>query len=342
MAKHYPLYFLFLFITASLAIVFFIIQPFFGPLILAMVFAFLFHPTYEKILSFIPTRSSTASLITTMIAVIILLLPVTLIGNQVFQESKHVYQNLISDNTGGFLGLVESSINYARESLPLPSDLNIDISQYAKDSLRSIIQNLGVIFSSFAKILLNVFIFLMAFYFFLKDGDKLKDYIIALSPLNDKDDSLIVSRLKKAVLAVVKGNLTISLIQGTLTGIGFAIFGIPNAVLWGTTAAIAALIPGIGTALVITPFVIFLFFTGNTFNAVGLLLWGMTAVGLVDNVLGPKLVSRNMQIHPLVVFLSVLGGFSFFGPLGFILGPLAISLSIGLIDIYFSLKTKQI
>ena len=102
--------------------------------------------------------------------------------------------------------------------------------------------------------------------------------------------------------------------------------------------AITALVPGVGTALVITPAIIFLFLTGNTFGGVGLLVWGFTAVGLIDNFLGPKIVGRGMQLHPLAVFLAVLGGLAFFGPLGFLLGPLVMSVCVALVDMYSSQK----
>jgi len=184
-------------------------------------------------------------------------------------------------------------------------------------------------------------VFLTAFYFFLKDGHKLKSYFVALSPLADSDDELIVSRLKLAVSATIKGNLAIGLIQGALTGIGFAIFGVPNAALWGGVAVVAAFLPGIGTALVITPAIIFLFLIGNTFGGIGLLIWGLTAVGLVDNFLGPRLVGRGMQLHPLAVFIAILGGLAFFGPLGFLLGPLAMSVCLALIDIHGSFKARE-
>lgn len=76
------------------------------------------------------------------------------------------------------------------------------------------------------------------------------------------------------------------------------------------------------------------------FGAVGLLVWGVVAVGLVDNFLGPKLVGRGMQLHPLAVFIAVLGGLAFFGPLGFILGPLVMSVCLALIDIYAALRKR--
>lgn len=338
--KHPSHFFLFFALAASIVVVYFIAKPFLGPLILAAVFAFLFQPIYQKSLDYLKNRESLAAFSTTIIAIILVLLPITLLGTQIFKESSQLYQSLVLDGGGGFVGTIENILNYVRTVLPIPTDYELDFGQYTKQGLEVLIQNFGTVFSSFAKILINAFVFLTAFYFFLKDGNKLKNYIVALSPLDDTDDESIVSRLKVAVSAAMKGNLAIGLIQGALTGIGFAIFGVPNAVLWGGVAVVAAFLPGIGTSLVIIPAIIFLFLTGNTFGGIGLLLWGVTAVGLIDNFLGPRLVGRGMQLHPLAVFIAVLGGMAFFGPLGFLLGPLAMSVCMALIDIYASLKAK--
>lgn len=334
-------FFLLFCLTAALVVLYFIIKPFLAPLVLAAVFAFLFQPIYQKLLRFTKQRAGLAAFMATVTAMILVVLPIAFLGALIFKESSQLYQALASEDRSGLIEMVKNAADRIRATLSVSELFELNFSQYARQVLEVLVQNLGALFSSFAKILLNAFVFLIAFYFFLKDGRKLKDYFVALSPLSDKDDELIVSRLESAVSATVRGNLVIGLIQGTLTGIGFALFGVPNAVLWGSVAAIMALVPGIGTALVITPAIIFLFLTGNTFGGVGLLAWGLTAVGLVDNILGPKLVGRGMQLHPLAVFLAVLGGMAFFGPLGFLLGPLAMNVCLGLIDIYFSLKARE-
>lgn len=333
-------YFLLLALTASIIVVYFVARPFLGSLILAAVFAFLFQPIYKKFLDTYRERESLAAFSTTLVAIVLVLLPVSFLGTLIFIESIELYQDLSSES-GWFAGSVENVLNQVRIILPLPPGLELDFGEYAKQALEALIQNLGAVFSSFAKMLLNAFVFLTAFYFFLKDGDKLKNYFVALSPLDDTDDEFIVTRLKSAVSAVTKGALAIGLIQGALTGVGFAIFGVPNPALWGGVAAVAAFLPGLGTALVIAPAVIFLFLTNNTFGGIGLLVWGFTAVGLVDNLLGPRLVGRGMQLHPLAVFVGVLGGLVFFGPLGLLLGPLAMSICMTLIETYASLKKRE-
>ncbi|MDO8664313.1 MAG: AI-2E family transporter, partial [Candidatus Liptonbacteria bacterium] len=94
----------------------------------------------------------------------------------------------------------------------------------------------------------------------------------------------------------------------------------------------------IGTALVLLPAILFLFLNGAVFSGIGLIVWGVGVVGLVDNFLGPKLVERGIRLHPFLILLSILGGIGFFGPLGFLLGPLALSLLFALLDIYSSLR----
>jgi predicted PurR-regulated permease PerM len=336
--KHHQLFFFFC-LSVSVVLLFFVVRPLLAPLIMAGVFAFLFQPIYTKLTYWIKGRNSLSAFLVTALSAIIIIIPITFLGTMILKEVAGIYKNLADG--GGVIEKIEGFISETKTSLPLLNYIDIDINKYVSQGLEALAQNIGSIFSRFAKFLLNLFIFLTAFYFLLKDGKKFGRYIVELSPLDDKDDFFIVSRLKSAVKATVKGNLTISLIQGILTGVGFFIFGVPNPVLWGGIAAITALIPGIGTALVLVPGIAYLFISGNTYSGIGLSVWGLTAVGLIDNLLGPRLVGQGMKLHPLAVFVSVIGGMAFFGPLGFIFGPLALSICIALVEIYFSLRKNN-
>lgn len=337
---HHSNYFLLFCLIASLAVVYFILEPFLAPLILAAAFAYLLQPVQGRLTRYFGGRQSLAAFATTLVAVVVLLVPIGLLGTQILKESTQLYVSLAGDGGGGFIGVVENTVASARTVLPIPAGVDLSVGQYATQALGVLASNLGPIFSSLAGILLSTFVFLIALYFLLKDGARLKEYLVATSPLADRDDLMIVSRLQSAVSATVKGSLTIGLVQGVLTGVGFALFGVPNAALWGSVAAVAALVPAVGTALVIAPAILYLFLTGSSAAALGLLLWGFVAVGLVDNLLGPRLIGRGMHLHPLLVFLAVLGGLGFFGPLGFFLGPLVVSLCLALIEIYSSLLPK--
>lgn len=338
--QHVHYFFLLFCLAVSFGVVYLIIQPFFSPLILAAVCAFLLQGVYKKLLYFFKNREGLAAFVTTLIAIVIILVPLTLLGAQVLKESTELYERAVLQDGKYLSTTIKTLVDGARTIVPIPEGTNLDIGAYFEQGLKTLASHLGSIFSSVAKLLLSIVVFLISLYFLLKDGKRLKDYIIRVSPLGDSDDEMIASRLGLAVSSAIKGNLAIGLIQGALTAIGFALFGVPNPVLWGSITTVAALIPGVGTALIITPAILFLFITGNIFGGIGLLIWGVTAVGLVDNLLGPRLIGRGMQLHPLAVFLSVLGGISFFGPLGFLLGPLAMSLCLAFIDIYSSFKTR--
>lgn len=343
-------YFLLVILAGTSILVFFIFRPFLYALILATVFATIFQPVYQKILGFLRGRQGLAALVTTFIVIVFVFTPIIFLGIQISQEAQRLYFSL-TDGSGKdvVFSIFNNSINILQKYFPGIQEfsLNIDgstsltINQYVRQALSWLIQHLGSIFGSFARIAVSSFIFLISLYYLLKDGHRLKGLLISLSPLIDTDDEIIFKKLELAVNSVVKGSLIIAFTQGVLTAIGFAVFGVPNAVLWGTMATIAALIPGIGTALVITPAIIFLFFTSGLFYGFGLLAWGIGAVGLIDNFLGPKLVGHGMRVHPLIILLSVLGGLAFFGPIGFLLGPLTISLFFALLDIYFSLRTRE-
>jgi predicted PurR-regulated permease PerM len=166
-------------------------------------------------------------------------------------------------------------------------------------------------------------------FYLLKDGPKWKEAIVLLSPLTKENNEKIVGRLALAVSGVVKGSLLIAVAQGILLGLGLWIFGVPNAALWGVVAGVLSFIPTFGTALVSGPAIIFLFAIGNTTGAVGLLVWA-----LVDNLLGPLVVGRNMNIPSILIMFAVLGGIALVGPVGILVGPLTLSLLYSLILIY--------
>lgn len=331
-------YFLLILLAAILIIAWQIFSPFFNSLVLAIVFATVFHPVHKKVLKLSYNRKVLASIVTSIAIVLVVLVPISFIGTQIFKESKDLYTSITTNGGVDTISKTVQNLNLLlKNKIPgfpgfVPEMINLD--KYAEGLLRSLVQHLDTIFSSFAKIVTGVFLFLIALYYILKDSEKLKKSIVMLSPLPDKDDEMIFNKLSMAINSVIKGSLTVALLQGTISAIGFLLFGVPNAIFWGTVTVVSALIPGIGTALVLIPAILFLIFTGNVIPAIGLTIWGGVAVGLIDNFLGPKLVGKGMELHPLIVFISVLGGILFFGPLGFLLGPLTMSLLFALIDIY--------
>lgn len=334
----YPQIFLFLCLIAFIVLVFFVVLPFLKPLIIAAILAVIFYPIHLKLMSFIKGKDSLSAFLVTILAIIIVVIPISFLAKTISKEATDMYKYFSNNNV---VEMAEKTVLNIGVFFPPLKNIKLDFVKYISQGLGLVINNIGSLFSSFTKVILDFFVFLIAFYFFLKDGKKLEKYFIKLSPLKDQDDVFILDRLKLAIHGTVIGNLIIKSSQGILAGFGFFMFGIPNPILWGSVAAIAAILPGIGTALVIVPAVIYLFTIGNIYQAIGLGIWGITVVGLIDNLLAPILIGRGIKLHPLAVFIAVLGGLLFFGPLGFIFGPLIISLFFTLIDIYITkIKTE--
>lgn len=324
--KALSFYFLLAFLAGMFTVAFFIFKPFFAPIVLAAVFAVAFQKPYKKIKEAVKGSAGVAAAITTVLVLAAIVLPLTLLGTQMATEAGQVYRSLAETGASGTV--FDSVRGLLGDIVPFDADA------YVKDILAYLAGNVGTVVTGVAKFFVDIVLFVMALYYFLKDGNSFRRAFISLSPLMDEDDEEIARMLARAVNSIVAGRLLMALVQGLLAMAGFLVFGIPNAILWGSVTAITALIPGIGTALTVAPAVAYLFLQGATGMAAGLFVYGVGVVGLADNLLGPKLIGRGVSLHPFVILLSVLGGIALFGPTGFVLGPLAISLLYTLLNAY--------
>src|SRR3989344_7544184 len=234
------LYFLLVLLAGIFILAFFIFKPFLYALILAIVFATVFGPLHKKILAMTQDRKGVAAFLATISVLIVVVAPLAFLSIQIFQEATGLYSSLIENGgtTDLSRGIGDTIQSLARFS-PVPID-SLDVNQYLKQGLSWLLQHLGPLFANVAKAMIGVFIFLVALYYLFKDGYKLKRVVVALSPLQDIHDETIFNKLALAINSVIKGNLAVALVQGVLTAVGFALFGIPNAALWGSVAAITA------------------------------------------------------------------------------------------------------
>lgn len=341
-------YLYFTLLAIALFLTYKIFEPYLYAIIFAAIFAVIFNPLHKRVKREMGKHHSLAALVTLIIVFLLVLLPLILYGIQLSDEVKNFYDYAFGAMQGGGImaKLTTSLNNLISTTSPFGVHWPVfDIAEtetYIFQFLSFIRGHFGDIFAGLTKFFFNTFIFLFAFYYFLRDGEEIRDRIIKISPFPDDRDEEILARLRLAIVSVVKGSIFVALIQGFLTGLGFYMFGIPSALLWGGVTVIAALVPAVGTSLVILPGILYLFFIGDTSHAIGLLIWGVFSVGLIDNILGPKLVGRGMKIHPLLILLSVLGGIAFFGPTGFLLGPIVITFLFTLFDIYKTIIAREI
>ncbi len=310
---------------------FMVYRPFTNVIILALVLAILLSPIYECLLKLFRGRSKTAAAVVIVLTILFILLPLLLLSIQIFNQSQDVYVQLQSnsfDYVQQALGTIEKPI---QTHFP---EFTINLNGFLQQTVAWIGDNAANIISNTSQALLGLMLVFITLFFFLKDGKKFLSYIIKLSPLEDSYDVKIFHRIATMISSVVRGVLLIAVVQAILVGIGFYFFGVPNATLWGTVTLVASLLPFIGVSLVVFPGVVYLLLTGHLLAAIGLAVWGTLLVGLIDNLLMPFMYGKGAKVHPLVILFAVLGGIYAFGPLGFLIGPMMVSLFIAILDIY--------
>jgi predicted PurR-regulated permease PerM len=279
--------------------------------------------------------------ITVLVAAIILFVPTGLVGTQVFKEVSIMYQRVseaqrtehdpLPTLIQGGGPLVEKVRERLSSTLLYALD-NID--KGAREAFGWALSNAGDFSRQLAEFGVKTFIWLFAFYYLLRDGGRVRKMLISLSPLSDKYDKELADRIILSVKSVVGGSLIVALCQGAAAGVGMWFLGVPTPVLWGSVAVITSLIPAVGTGLVLLPAAAYLFLFSSTWSAVGLAIWALTIVNLIDNILRPKLIERDTKVHPLLILLSVLGGLVFMGPVGFLIGPIVVSILAEFLEIY--------
>ena len=329
-----------LLLAIAFAIVFFaMIKGFLEALLLGAVFSGIVYPLYRHLHSAMGDRSTLASMLTLLITLLAILLPLLLLLGLVVEQAIAITQDLepwieqrlqnpsAVKQLPAWFPFAEELKPYGEEIMTKLAELIHRVGEYFIASLVKLTEGTAVFF-------LYLFIMLYAMFYFLTSGPLLIKTIMGYFPLSGGDKVKMMQVGLSVSRATIKGTLVIALIQGALGGIGFAVAGIDNYVFWTAVMAVMSLVPGIGSMLVWIPAVIYLMMTGQMFAGVGLLLWCALIVGSVDNFLRPLLVGRDTEMPDLLILLSTLGGLTFFGASGLVLGPMLAALLLTVLAIY--------
>ncbi|MCY2992669.1 MAG: AI-2E family transporter [Planctomycetota bacterium] len=175
-------------------------------------------------------------------------------------------------------------------------------------------------------VVLGIFIMLIGTYFFLADGPEMVSAMMRLSPLDDRYEQELLEEFGRISRAVVLATVLSAVAQGLLAGIGYWMVGMDYAILLTLLTIVMAFVPFFGTALVWAPASLWLlFYDERTSAAVCLAIYGATVVSMIDYLVKPAVLKGGSSLHPLLAFLSVLGGVQALGPLGILIGPMAVA-----------------
>ena len=311
------------------------LQPFFNVLLWAVVLTVVFYPMHRRI-RMRTGNPSLAAGISTLLVVLLIVLPVTFITIAVVRELTGAAANL----QGGVQWLTDPNVpligwllEKARDYVDIDRD---SARQFLADRMqswgallaRSTLVVVGGAVGAVAQMVLVVF---TMFYLF-RDGDRLRQAVYEMLPLQRVQSHSITIRTRDVIAATLYGVLVIAAIQGTLGTFIFWALGLPSPLLWGVVMFFLSMIPMAGSFLVWVPAAAFLALTGSLVKAAILVGWGLLVIGTIDNFLSPRLVGQRARLHELLIFFSVLGGLQVFGVLGLVLGPVVVAITLALIE----------
>lgn len=258
-------------------------------------------------------------------SLVVLILPVYFIGDLLIEKLGNAQAYM--DKFNIFLEKIHTYI-YSKTGFDILSKENMDklknnVGQFSTKALSGTFNTLTVVMSMY-----------FILYFMLERPRFFERILSSSAPLKRSNVSLIGEKMRKLIMANAIGIPVVALGQGIVALIGYFIFGAPSPVLLFALTAAASMIPVVGAAIIYIPICIYMIAEGNTGMGLGLAAYCVVVVGLTDNVLRFTLLKKLEDIHPLNTVFGIIMGMNLFGFMGLVFGPILISLTLLLIQVY--------
>jgi predicted PurR-regulated permease PerM len=316
-----------------------LIAPFLRPLFAAIFVAIAVYPLHLWVRRQVPGENRPA-LITTLLALLGIVLPTIFFAQMAVQQGASVYNGL-----NGFIkaGGLERLLEKAR-LLPLGKiGLEVPTSEKLAELVQAHGEKIGMFGISAAGSLVTnavgflTFLVLTLFFLFfcLRDGEPAYRRLRILLPLTLEQTDRLSTTIHNTMAANVYGILAVALAQGGLTALSFLVLGVPHGILWGVVAGVLSVLPIIGATAVWLPGAIWLMATGSVWKGIVLLAFGFAVIANADNVVRPLVIQGKVQMNTLAVLISLLGGVAAFGLIGLFAGPVILTVTGELLKLLF-------
>ena len=315
------------------------VSAFIITIFLAAVFSGMMHGIYQRLARRLGGRKAAASALTVTLFVVVLIGPFSAFLGVVVSQAVEVTASVSpwverEMSQPHELDRLMQRLPFWETLQPYQELISTKAAEFAGRLGTLLITLVAAASRGTASFFFHLFVMLYAMFFFILHGKEYLARLLYYIPLEPEAENRLVARFVSVARATIKGTLVIGVVQGGLAGLAFWIVGIKGWAFWSVVMMILSIIPGIGTGLVWVPAVIYLFAIGAGPKALGLGIWCAVAVGLVDNLLRPRLVGRDTEMSDLLVLVSTLGGLLAFGAAGFIIGPIVAALWITVWEIY--------
>lgn len=311
-----------------------LVAPFLPVIVWALTLAVMFAPL-QRWLEAKVRYSTVAALISILIIGFIVVVPAAFVGEQLLEQVVKGSQLIESKvDSGEWRRVLETQPKLAPVVKKIERYVNLP------EIVKTLNAKLGSVVGAIVKgSLLQVLGFVLVFYvlfFFLRDRHLALKSMMALSPLTQMEMGRLFNQVGDTIHAIVYGTFAIAVVQGCLGGLMFWWLGLPAPLLWGLVMSLLAVVPMLGTSVIWAPAALFLALEGDMGSALILTLWGMLVVGTIDNLLRPIFVGNRLKLHTILAFMSIVGGLLLFGPAGLILGPVILTVTIALLEIWLT------
>ncbi len=315
------------------------IKQFLMTILLAAIFSALLQRPFTWLDDRLQGRSGFAAAVTLLIFAIVIVVPVLSVIAIVTSQAVTIgetavpwLQKQIADPTGLEERFQEMPV--LRRLAPYREPILEKAGQLVGTASTMMVRALSAATKGTFAFFFHLGLMLYTMFFFLKDGRMILMKILYYIPMEHDDEIRMLEKFVSVTRATIKGTLIIGLVQGGAAGIALAIAGIGGAAFWTALMVLLSIIPGVGVAIVWVPAVAYLVSQGAYVPAALLAVWCGGVVGMVDNVLRPRLVGQDTKMHDLLILFSTLGGMLLFGVVGFIIGPVIAALFVTVWEIY--------
>ncbi len=320
-----------------------VMQPFLSAIVWAAILAVALYPIHCQLAGWLNGRDGLSAFLTCVGMILLIIMPAVYLAMLLGQELVRgisLFQESLRSGSFPVLDWLNKQ--------PLLREFVSRVEQYfqqeGKDVRTVLLDNVRQVGGTAASILssavgnivmgtIQLAITVVTFFFFLRDGKTLMEWITEVLPFPQNRQRLLLERMHTVVHATVYGVGLVALTEGLLGGLAFWVLGLPTPVLWGTIIAMMAFLPVLGASVVWAPAAVMLAFQGETIKAFLLAVWGVVLIGFfADYVLRTYLIGKGTQLHVLLVFFSVLGGIGAFGLVGIVAGPMIMATGLALIE----------
>lgn len=319
-------------------VVYFIFEPFLTAIIAAAILTALFKGTYHRFEKWLHGHRGWSAFFTCLVAIIVIVTPVFSVLSLAIGEANSLYHTLgqessieraIDTGIRVVRGLPYSEVIFGSQTLDQAQVMD-DVKQLGQSALGL----LQAAYQGITGFIFWVFVMFFTLFYFLIDGKRALRALMDLSPLRDEHDKLLIRKFISISRATLKGTLVVGIVQGFLGGLAFWVAGIPSPAIWGFVMVLFSVIPMVGTGIVWLPAGVIMIALGHIWEGIFIISVGAGVISVIDNILRPKLVGKDTEMHPLLVFFATLGGLSLFGLSGFVIGPIIVALFMALSEIY--------